>query len=827
MKRHKLFNAIARATIVLTTTSLVATSLHANDEVEEVVVTASKRPIPLSEAGMSISAMNSESLKEMGAENFTDYLQTIPGINFTQGAAPGEQSIIIRGVDFPSNRFQQSTVAVFLDDISLSQNGRNPDLNLIDLERVEVLRGPQGTLYGASSMGGAVRYITKKANTLGFEANVQGGIEHTDEGGLGYKASGVVNLPINDTMAIRAVGYARSLDGWVDNQGWLNTYDYTPVSEADATAAGFTGNYGETAEENINTEDTIGGRLNFVWEVGANTKLDIMHLFQTVEIGGLNNWNPNLSDDRGYEKYSISRRLEEDYKDEVQTTSLSLTHNLGFAEVLWNSSYSDRSYRRIQDLSRKEQGLDWWAGDFSASFDYGIDAFKGGHAYRYRPIEWETTTHELRITSNNDFGLHYVAGLYHSKAENNWKQFEVYPGAGDDNAPFVPFDYQSDYDALAISEPLIYGTFGTDEWFTSDRDEEVTQNSAYANLTYDINEKLDVTAGIRIFDIDIENDISGTGVFGSAEANKIAAEAREDAIDRNVQDPDESTDPSVWTNEYKQAINDLAQDNYAASSKRKSNEDGTQFMLGASYDVSDDILAYVNISEGYRIGGINRFIPTRDGTELPEGFDSDSLLSYEFGWKAKLNNVTFNGALYRINWDNLQVSENDETTSFDYVVNAGKVEITGLEAELNVALSDSVQLFSGLTYTDNELAEPAGGFEKGDKLPGVADTNAYLGGRLDFTLMEYNAFARADATYVGEKFYDEDFTSEAHTTVNLRAGMTNYQWEVSVFVNNLTNDDTIIMQDTESKFASDDALKDGRVTTIKPMTMGVNVGYYF
>lgn len=813
MSTHKLSKAVRYAMLGLSISG-TAFSTFASEDLEEVLVTASKRPIPLSEAGMSISAMNSESLKEMGAENFTDYLQTIPGINFTQGSAPGEQSIIIRGVDFPSNRFQQSTVAVFLDDISLSQNGRNPDLNLIDLERVEVLRGPQGTLYGASSMGGAVRYITKMANTLGFEANVQGGIEHTDEGGLGYKASGVVNLPINDTMAIRAVGYARSLDGWIDNQGWFNTSSYTPVTQADANAAGFTGDYGETAEENINTEDTIGGRLNFVWEIGANTKLDVMHLFQTVEIGGLNNWNPNLSDDRGYGKYSVSRRLEEDYKDDVQTTSLSLTHNLGFAEVLWNSSYSDRSYRRIQDLSRKDQGLDWWAGDFSASFDYGIDAFEGGHAYRYRPIQWETTTHELRLTSNNDFGLHYVAGLYHSKAENNWKQFEVYPGAGDDNAPFVPFDFQSDYDQAAIDEPLLYGTFGTDEWFTSDRDENVTQNSVYGNVTYDINEKLDVTAGIRIFDIDIENDIRTTGVFSSAQAGVLG-----DQLDAG----------DITEAEYKQAINDLAQNNYLSESTRKSSEDGTQFMLGASYDVSDDVLAYINISEGYRIGGINRFIPTRDGTELPEGFDSDSLLSYEFGWKAKLNNVTFNGALYRINWDNLQVSENDPTTSFDYVVNAGKVEITGLEAELNVAVTDSVQLFSGLTYTDNELAEPAGDFAKGDKLPGVADTNAYLGGRLDFTLMNYNAFARADATYVGEKFYDEDFTSEAHTTVNVRAGMTNYQWEVSVFVNNLTNDDTIIMQDPDSRSfsISDDALKDGRVTTIKPMTVGLNVGYYF
>ncbi|NVK43490.1 MAG: TonB-dependent receptor [Oceanospirillaceae bacterium] len=814
MNIHKLAYAIKYASCALAASSILLTSSAiAQEDIEEVVVTSSLRPVPLSEAGMSISALNGESLKEMGAENFTDYLQTIPGINFTQGAAPGEQSIIIRGVDFPSNRFQQSTVAVFLDDISLSQNGRNPDLNLIDLERVEILRGPQGTLYGASSMGGAVRYITKKANTLGLEGQVNSGIEYTDEGGLGYKASGVINVPLNDTMAIRAVGYARSLDGWIDNVGWLNTYDYTPVTEQDATNAGFTGDYGETAEDNINTEETVGGRLNFLWELGTNTQLDIMHLFQTVEIGGLNNWNPNLSDDAGYDKYSISRRLKEDYKDDVQTTSLSLKHTANFADILWNSSYSDRSYRRIQDLSRKDQGLDWWAGDFSADFDYGIDAFTGGHAYRYRPIEWETTTHELRFTSNGDSDLAWIAGLYHSKADNRWEQYEVYPGAGDANAPFIPFDYQGDYDAAAVTDPLLYGTYGTDNWFTSARDEEVTQNSAYANITYKATDKLELTAGVRFFDVAIKNEIATSGVFSSAEAGILKAQL---------------DDGDITNAEYEQGIFDLAQDNYESTQTRKSSEDGTQFMVGASYDVNDDLMAYVNIAQGYRIGGINRFIPSRDDVNVPEGFDSDSLISYELGWKADLGRVNFNGAVYHIIWEDLQVSENDPTTSFDYVVNAGEVNISGLEAEVKVNLFDNINVFSGLTYTDSELVESAGGLEKGDKLPGVADTNFYAGAQLNYTIKNLNGFVRADATYTGEKFYDEDFTAEDHTMVNLRAGLTNYQWEASVFVNNLTNDDTIIAQDNDRRSVGiAEELQDGRVVTQKPMTVGVNVGYYF
>lgn len=814
MKIQKLSYAIKRVSYALAASSiLLVNQAHAQEEIEEVMVTASLRPVPLSEAGMSISALNGESLKEMGAENFTDYLQTVPGINFTQGSAPGEQSIIIRGVDFPSNRFQQSTVAVFLDDISLSQNGRNPDLNLIDLERVEILRGPQGTLYGASSMGGAVRYITKKASTEGIEGQVNAGIENTDEGGLGYKASGVVNFPINDSMAVRAVGYARSLDGWIDNVGWLNTYDYSPVTQQDADAAGFTGAYGETAEENINTEDTIGGRVSFLWEINPDTQLDVMHLFQTVEIGGLNNWNPNLSDDLDYGKYSISRRLKEDYKDDVQTTSLSLKHTANFADILWNSSYSDRSYRRIQDLSRKDQGLDWWAGDFSADFDYGIDAFTGGHAYRYRPIEWETTTHELRFTSNGDSDLAWVAGLYHSSANNLWRQSEVYPGAGDANAPFIPFDYNSDYDALAISDPLLYGAYGTDEWFASARKEDVTQNSAYANVTYSLTDKIELTAGLRIFDVSIQNDITTSGVFSSAEAGILKAQL---------------DDAEITNAEYEQGIFDLAQNNYESSQSRKSSEDGTQFMIGASYDINDDAMVYVNIAEGYRIGGINRFIPTRDDVTVPEGFDSDSLLSSEFGWKTKFGAVEFNGALYNVVWKDLQVSENDPTTSFDYVINAGEVNITGIEAEIKVKATDNLNLFSGLTYTDTELVEAAGGLEKGDKLPGIADENVYVGGQFNFGLRDMNGYVRVDATYTGEKFYDEDFTAKAQTVANLRAGVTNYQWEASVFVNNLTNDDTIIAQDNARRsFGVADELTDGRVVTQKPMTVGVNVGYYF
>jgi len=828
-----LFTTIVALTVTRSDSVLAQES--EDEDIEIIQVTALKRATTVEDTGMSVSAVGETELKEMGASNFQDFMRTVPGLNFSEGNAPGEQTIIIRGINFPSNRFQLPTVAVYLDETNLSQNGRNPDIDLIDVNRIEVLRGPQGTLYGGSSMGGTIRYITNKPDVDYAEGWVEGGLEHVNEGELGYKTSFMFNTPVSDNVAFRVVGYYRDLSGWIDNIGYIHTGNYEMLDAS-------------LGKDDINNDKAYGGRFAIRWQPNDMVTADLSYVKHYAESDGLANWNPNLIDSgnngAGYGKYKAAVRNEENFSDDNDILSFAVSYKTSWGDLMWISNKTDRSFERNSDLSRERHGLDWWVGDFNSNFSYAKDTHVDGNgnptsSLSIQPIEYSSISHEIRwVGSHLDERLNWVVGGITSTRDNTWTQYEIYDGVKTAYSSFIPFGFSLDYQAAADENPNEFGVIGSDTWFYTLREEEIKENAVYGNLSYRLTDKWEVSAGLRWYDVDIDNDYQQSGYFGGT-AVSLASTDFENGL--------------ITQQEFHQIISDNVANNYRSTAQFGQAEDGTQFMVNSSYDFGD-VLTYVTVAEGYRIGGINRSFPIRDGSfPVPQSFDSDSLISIELGIKAQLfdRKLMLDASLYDIDWKDIQFALTDPVTSFAFNTNAGEAEVTGLETSATLQVTEDLEINANVTLLEHEvtaLSDDASnrGINIGDPLLGVSDERYAIGVRYIFEIGEMEGFVRADYNYTGKalgRYSEDDFPQidkdtaivDGYGITTLSAGVEGELWQLNFYIRNLFDDDAIVAQERArfsfNDFEGSDYLgvtdDPGRVTTIRPRTIGVTFRYNF
>lgn len=252
--------------------------------VEEVIVTAQKRNQTLAEIPMSVSVLSGDLLDRQQIDNFKDFITTVPGFSF-EGSQPGFSRITLRGINAGGGA---STVGVYYGDVPFGSSSSLAngaalagDFDTFDLARIEVLRGPQGTLYGASAVGGVMRYIPNAASTEAFEARVRGALESTDNADLGYSLSGVVNVPLSDTVAIRATAYTRTDEGFIDSIG------NNPIPSLTDPANNIFD--GTRVEDGINTLDTHGARVSALFQASDNFSLELLAMIQNIESGAPDN----------------------------------------------------------------------------------------------------------------------------------------------------------------------------------------------------------------------------------------------------------------------------------------------------------------------------------------------------------------------------------------------------------------------------------------------------------------------------------------------------------------------------------------------------------
>ncbi|MEE4381627.1 MAG: TonB-dependent receptor plug domain-containing protein, partial [Pseudomonadales bacterium] len=534
-KRNKLSAAIVSAM------AATGSAVPAHAAIEEVVVTATKTEASTQDIPVAVQALDQTAMNDLGITDFTDYLIQMPGVT-AGGSGPGQNQIYIRGVASTTPNLTTvgvaglaPNVALYLDEQPLAQPGRNLDVYTADMARVEVLAGPQGTLFGASSQAGTVRLITNKPDPSGVRANVRFGTEYTPEGEPSNNVEGMLNLPVTDKLTLRGVVYTDNQGGWIDNVRGTRTAaesarfrpagtmrsNGVPVSEvregfqADADLSGVNfleADNGNRVEDDFNETTYAGARLSARYDINERWSLLVGHMRQTMDSEGVFFSDPTLDD------YEIQRYEDDSIEDSFHNTNWTLDGLVGELQVLYTGAYTDRETDQVVDYPDYlfvGQYLPYYICDGSVS--YPGEAAPSGtcqppNLFVKSTTETEVQTHEFRITTAQDRRVRATVGLFYSDLELAERNDFTYPGstnavAFNGNTGFAPnLPFQTGY----RSDP---GPFPEGVIFRNDILRTDEQFGAFGEVTFDVTDDLALTLGARYYDIEVDFEGSANGSF--------------------------------------------------------------------------------------------------------------------------------------------------------------------------------------------------------------------------------------------------------------------------------------------------------------------------
>ena len=849
-------------------------------QLEEVVVTATKQEASLQDVPVAVSALTEESIDQRGISNFSDYLIELPNVS-AGGAGPGQNTVYIRGVASTTPNLTTSgvaglspNVALYLDEQPMSQPGRNLDVYIADINRVEVLAGPQGTLFGASSQAGVIRLITNKPDASATYGNVKVGTSFMDEGEASYNFSAMMNVPLSDNFAIRGVVFSDQKGGYIDNVRGTRT----AAESARFRPAGFERSNGtvvrpyrggfqagadlsnvdfmvadnvDLVEDDFNDTNYQGGRLAAQWDINDDWTLLVGGMTQSIESDGTFYADPNLDAD-----YQIQRFEEELVEDDYTNMNWTLEGRLGALEVLYTGAFTDRETDQRVDYSDYlfiGQYIPYYICDYYVSYT-GFSPLGAGipsgtcqapNLYVQARVESTFETHELRISTDQSADLRLTAGIFMSEMELKERVDFSYPGSkfvdawgagSGDGFGFAPnYNYTSEGGYRSG-----VGPYPADTVFRNDVLRTDEQMGVFGELSYDISDTVTATLGARYFDYEV--DLAGSA--NSSFCNMGASDAN--AYGTNINDLYDGDQSIVWSysgcggHETFSADNLPALDNpnyqrivnsiYAPD---KAADDGIIGKLTLSYSPTDDQLWYVTWSEGFRTGLLNRpggAYQSATNYTVPFDVKSDELTNLEIGWKVDMadNTVRMNGSVFFIDITDLQ------TTIFDTSIvnlffsdNAADAEVSGFEADITWAPSADFTMGGAFSLLQTEITAtktPSQDVEIGSELAYAPTLQGNLWARKEWQMNGgWTAHVMPSVAYSDSSYSDiitiNAMKIDAWTMVNVSAGVSNEDLSAEVYITNLTND-TIAqganyVNDTE------------RVALAPPTTFGIRVSYDF
>ncbi len=444
-------------------------------ELEEIVVTATKRESGLQEIPMSISAISGDSLERSGIVDFTDIATSVPSVSF-RSAGPGRTKLNIRGISAATG--VAPTVSFYLDEMPIQtiSSGSTTsfaqtiiDPKMFDLERVEVLRGPQGTLYGSSSMGGTIRLITRQPVIGEFESSIGTDISSTTGGGTNFRLNGMVNAPLSDSVALRVVA------SYTDNDGYFDR-----VSSGTGTAPA-----GDVFATDVNTEETISVRAALRWQINENAYLQPSVFTQTTEMDGKPNFDGPITDSVQFAPYDTA----EPFDDEFTMYNLVYVHDFAAMSLLVSFSKIDREFRNLEDIT-----------DVGALF--GDPNPLLGSAFSNEFVELDDETIEVRLTSSSDSDWQWLVGYYRKDAVAD---------AG--------YRMDEGWDALFMN-----GLANTQKL------QEYEEDAFFGELTYHLNDSFSITAGLRSLDYDFHSKEENWGGVFTSDSDRSGANVRDEVL---------------------------------------------------------------------------------------------------------------------------------------------------------------------------------------------------------------------------------------------------------------------------------------------------------
>ena len=769
----------AAVAAVLTGTAAVADSGAADTSgIEEIVVTANKlNSQKVLDIPLSIQAISGDTLQAGNVSGIMDIAGQIPGLSI-QDLGPGDKKYVIRGI----NSTGDATTGVYYGEAVVSGSnaddggGFEPDIRLYDMDHIEVLRGPQGTLYGASSMSGTIRFIPKSPdlNNLGGYLTLEG--SQTEHASGNYNFNGAVNLPIIDgVLALRMVGWKLYDSGYINQirvgegvTGLVNVGTAANPNYQSTTIPGV------GFVKGVNDDEVGGGRATIRFQPTENLTIDATYTAQTETSGGSSRYTPAgvaafsggpIAPVQGCDLCNTDVTISP-WSDNIKVFGLTVAYKTALGTVTGTTN----QFNRTTDFTFDSTPV-------LVSFDVPVPA------ETLEPRTRKVNSSEVRFASDLPSPVNFVAGVYREHETQNLAVQVITTGAN--GLVTGPFSTLTSADALDF--PGVGNTF-----FGRTDSREDTQYAGFGEATWKITDAWTAVAGIRYFTETLNGVQTQTHPFGGfpGAPNLVP-----------IVDPEETFNKVTW----------------------KAN---------LSYKFSEQLLGYGTVSTGFRSGGLNAV--SEPFEPIPSAYSPDSLTNFELGAKGRLFDGMFDyqADVYFIKWDNIQVQETTADGAFVYQGNAGTAHSKGVEFEFT---AHPIQYFSvsfAGSYQDTYLTEGATPAQyalnptlgrTGDAIPNVPKFQLNLG--LNYTAPltgTWQGVAAADVTYRdAENAY---FASNAqynidlapYTLLNLRLGVINGPWTANLFARNLTDKRAEVSAINSSQ--DPDAL-----LTVRPRTIGVNL----
>ena len=844
--------------------------------VNEIIVTATKQSENLQDVPIAVNAIDAQALEELNIDTFEDYLEQLPNVT-AGGSGPGQSTIYIRGVASTTPNLTTAgvaglapNVALYLDEQPLAQPGRNLDVYAADLERVEVLAGPQGTLFGASSQAGVVRLITAKPELSGFQASLDAGVSFTKGGEESYNAEVMLNVPVTDNFALRGVVYLDDQGGYIDNvpgqidltesarfrpegtvrengvpvnslrAGFQSTADLSDVTFLNADNGGL-------VEDDFNDTQYSGFRISGLYEFGPDWRLTVSHSRQTVESDGVFFADPDL----GTDELAIQRYEDDRLEDSFSNTAWTLEGRLAFLDVVYTGAYTDREAQQRVDYTDYlfvGQYLPYYICDGSVSYPgAGNDpsgTCQAPNLYVTSDTDTEVFTQELRFSTPQENRIRATVGGFYSDLQLAERNDFNYPGNRLAN-PFGGFAPNFPSTDVYFSEP---GPFPEDTIFRNDILRTDETFGVFGEVSFDIvPDLLTVTAGARYYDISVDFEGSANSSFCNAGAAQDA-----DAFGTNISDLYDGDGSFTFigscnadlrqTFTVQDSLEDImaaglsmAQAQQVFNSVRapdSADADGVIFKGTVTLTPSEDTLFYATYSEGFRPGLLNRPGGATNGAgfTVPFELDTDEVTNYEIGAKLDLldRQLRFNASAFYVDIERLQTTIFDPSiTNLFFSANAANAEVMGVEGEFTFApyAVPGLTVAGAFSVLDTEITEvliPTDDVRVGDSLAYAPEFQGNLRVRYEFDLTDtLEAFIQPQVRYSASKFTDiitiNRMELDSYTVADLAMGIDNGEWRVELYGDNLF--------DERAELAGNFVNDRERITYNRPLTVGVRVGF--
>jgi iron complex outermembrane receptor protein len=846
-----------------------------SDAIQEIVVTAQRRSENMQDVPIQIQALTGEALTELNVTTFDDYIKYLPNVTSANNG-PGQNEVFMRGLSAGSQPSQGSAstglwpnVAIYLDNQSGQLPGRNLDVYAADLNRIEVLEGPQGTLYGAGAEAGVIRYITNEPKLDVTEGNVKAGYGITAHGDPNSDLTAVLNLPlIEGRMAVRGVIYDDQRGGYIDNVPATFTrkntdlgmyYAHYPVNAQGQCPDGLpnAGYCVPPGSASINNSNVTGRAINPVTYKGIRVELLykfnedwdalITQSYQSMDSRGVFYQQPNASDGAKLNPLEVTLFNPSFDKDKFESTAWTVNGKFGDLKAVYTGGYLVRNVDQVGDYTNYARGkyADYYQCYGPSYYHTALKSTCFSPSATWHSTEKNThQQHEFRVSTPDDWRLRAIVGAFWENNtlydQSGWNYKNI-PSCTSNGPPDTPGNDGCFADIGTVPGTTVVnpGVQGPNTSFYQDTVRTTKQTAFFVSADYDLIPKvLTATLGTRHFRFDNSSAGSVTGSFYCFDGGVPATGCHV----LNSGTP------------YFSAYN-------LDNPRLADTESGFKSRGNLSWHITPNIMVYYTYSKGFRPGGFNQ-----------SSYKSDKLTNNEIGWKTEFfdHRLQWNGAVYRENWDDVQVAFFDPGVAGNIFFNSNgqNFVVKGVETSLLSRVTNQLTLQGAASWNqsrqtnspilfNNNPASPDFGKQittacSSFGLNCVPVTNPFgpigsptanspplqfsLRARYEWTFAGYTPFVQVAASHSGHSFTQAGsnpslaqaggistgrlrFENPAYTTYDASFGVAKDAWYLNVYGENLANSN-------KSVFVSTDQFIEAQ-TPLRPRVIGATFGYKF